>query len=158
MLDLNNSIRKEKSSYIFICLTEGCFAEIKSKPYYLKRHTGLCAKCSHRKPEYVHLYNKVKSSAKNENKYFDLSLSDFIILSKIDKCHYCLSDRKIEPYCYKNGKYISAYYGLDRADNSLGYTKENCVPCCTKCNIAKGNRYTYEEWFGMTKYFRDKKY
>jgi hypothetical protein len=32
------------------------------------------------------------------------------------------------------------YNGVDRIDNSIGYTKENCVPCCTICNWAKSNR------------------
>lgn len=26
-----------------------------------------------------------------------------------------------------------------------------------KCNLARGNRYTYEEWFGMTEFFRRSK-
>lgn len=26
---------------------------------------------------------------------------------------------------------------LDRLDSSLGYAKDNIVPCCTKCNYAK---------------------
>lgn len=27
--------------------------------------------------------------------------------------------------------------GIDRIDSSIGYTKENCVPCCPICNCAK---------------------
>ena len=27
--------------------------------------------------------------------------------------------------------------GIDRADNELGYTIENSVPCCTICNLMK---------------------
>jgi hypothetical protein len=27
--------------------------------------------------------------------------------------------------------------GLDRVDNTLGYTEANVVPCCQICNIAK---------------------
>lgn len=34
-----------------------------------------------------------------------------------------------------NGSYI--YNGLDRVDNTGGYTIENVVPCCGTCNIAK---------------------
>lgn len=30
------------------------------------------------------------------------------------------------------------YTGIDRVDNALGYTPENSVPCCTKCNLWKG--------------------
>ena len=42
-----------------------------------------------------------------------------------------------------NGDYI--YNGIDRLDNSVGYTKENCVPCYKMCNYAK-NKFTMEEF------------
>lgn len=29
--------------------------------------------------------------------------------------------------------------GVDRVDSSLGYTAENCVPCCKVCNIMKNS-------------------
>jgi hypothetical protein len=32
------------------------------------------------------------------------------------------------------------YNGIDRSDNSKGYTVLNSVPCCTDCNFAKGRR------------------
>lgn len=28
-------------------------------------------------------------------------------------------------------------HGLDRYDNAEGYYYENCVPCCSDCNVAK---------------------
>ena len=156
-LNLNNAIRKQGSTYIFICSSNNCINEIKCKPYYLPRHSGKCIKCSHRKEEYRHLFNKVRSSAKNENKAFSLSFDDFKQICKNSKCHYCLDKVQINPFCYENGKYTSSIYGIDRKNNDIGYIKENCVFCCTKCNIGKGNRYSYEEWYGMTKYFRDLK-
>lgn len=30
-----------------------------------------------------------------------------------------------------------ASHGIDRVDNSLGYTNDNCVPCCKTCNLLK---------------------
>lgn len=35
----------------------------------------------------------------------------------------------------KNSKYI--YNGIDRIDNSKGYTKENSITACKQCNISK---------------------
>jgi len=154
-LDINNALRKEKYQYIFKCANIDCSNEVKSKPYYLKKHSGKCVVCSHRKNKYEHLYNKVKSSSRNENKSFSLTYEEFSVLCKHTSCHYCKNERIIDPYCYSKGKYTSSMYGLDRKDNNLGYSISNCVPCCTKCNIAKGNRYSYDEWYGMTKYFRD---
>lgn len=35
--------------------------------------------------------------------------------------------------------------GLDRADNSKGYTIGNSVPSCRECNVAKGDFFTFQE-------------
>lgn len=40
--------------------------------------------------------------------------------------------------------------GVDRQDNSIGYTVENSVPCCKPCNFAKWNR-TVEEFLSHAK-------
>jgi hypothetical protein len=40
-------------------------------------------------------------------------------------CHYCGFSKK-------------PYNGIDRVNNTQGYTTENCVPCCSTCNHAKG--------------------
>lgn len=37
---------------------------------------------------------------------------------------------------------------LDRKDNSRGYTPDNVVPACRRCNVIKGEVLTYEQ---MTK-------
>jgi hypothetical protein len=34
---------------------------------------------------------------------------------------------------------------LDRKDNSLGHTEENCVPCCLRCNFIRRDM-PYEAW------------
>jgi hypothetical protein len=40
--------------------------------------------------------------------------------------------------CYYCNHYVeSEAIGIDRINNSLGYTKENCVPCCEICNRIK---------------------
>src|SRR5207244_1433978 len=49
-----------------------------------------------------------------------------------DKCIYC-------------GKEPAPYNGLDRVDSSKGYTPENTVACCTRCNYAK-NDFSIEEF------------
>jgi len=64
-----------------------------------------------------------------------LSKEDFNKLVHSD-CYYCgqkpnqISTRK---------KYfgIPMVNGIDRIDNSKGYVKDNCVPCCSNCNFAK---------------------
>jgi hypothetical protein len=45
-------------------------------------------------------------------------------------------------------------YNLDRKDSTQGYSKENCVPCCARCNKGKGDWFTFDEWWIMTTSFR----
>ena len=68
---------------------------------------------------------------------------------KCGKYPFC---NKIEKSCYycgklnssfkrdRSSKFILYYNGLDRIDSSKGYTNENTVPACKKCNIAKNDR------------------
>ena len=35
--------------------------------------------------------------------------------------------------------------GCDRIDNTKGHTKDNVVPCCIECNVARNNYFTYDE-------------
>ena len=36
---------------------------------------------------------------------------------------------------YGHGEFV--YNGIDRVDNSVGYTIDNCVSCCGMCNFMK---------------------
>lgn len=60
---------------------------------------------------------------------FALTKEQFVSLTLMC-CDYCGT----KPLPRKNGY---AFNGIDRIDNSLGYTTENCVACCRRCNWAK---------------------
>lgn len=81
------------------------------------------------------LFNAYKSSARHKGMLFELSKDDFRILTK-NNCFYCgSSPSSIATRPTRNGEYI--YNGIDRVDNSKGYTLDNCVSCCGFCNRMK---------------------
>lgn len=45
--------------------------------------------------------------------------------------------------------------GFDRVDNKLGHIKDNCVPCCKECNVARMDNFTQEEMFILGKTIRE---
>lgn len=72
----------------------------------------------------VPYYKAYINSAIKRNYEFLLNFEEFSELV-IKPCYYC--------QYYKE----SETNGIDRVDNSKGYTKENTVPCCEKCNNMK---------------------
>jgi hypothetical protein len=83
--------------------------------------------------------NKLLSSyirhAKTRNISFELSKEEFFELTKRN-CFYCGKEPSyITKTRWGHGNYI--YNGVDRIDSSKGYTIENTVSCCGKCNQAK---------------------
>jgi len=88
-------------------------------------------------------YNQYNDSAKRRNIIFELDLEFFTQLCSKD-CNYCGLSPTNEPIKRKHGKTI-VVSGIDRVDNSIGYIKGNCVPCCKPCNFAKF-KMTTEEW------------
>ena len=51
----------------------------------------------------------------------------------------------IMPCYYCKHKIDNEVNGIDRFDNTKGYTIENCVPCCEMCNVMKSDQ-TFEEF------------
>jgi len=80
------------------------------------------------------LFRDYRDGALKDNREFDLSLKQFKNLI-FSNCHYCGSEPS---RITRRRSYGQIHYnGIDRVDNSLGYTLSNCVPCCTTCNLAK---------------------
>ena len=75
-----------------------------------------------------------KRHAKGRGFSWELSFDD--VSNIINKpCHYCgipPSNNKITKNCAG-----FLYSGIDRIDSSKDYKKDNVVPCCSVCNVAK---------------------
>lgn len=95
------------------------------------------------------LYASYEWHATVERGYsFDLTRERFKELTKGD-CFYCGSEPKqISKNTTCKGVYI--YNGVDRKNNNLGYSIDNCVPACGSCNKAKGKK-SVEEFLALCK-------
>jgi len=89
------------------------------------------------------IYNSLSRCSKQRKHKLSLSFNDFLKFTKITSCHYC---GDVIEWKSRNSKSSpdNCYY-IDRKDNSIGYTKENCVVCCSLCNLTKHSRFSYEE-------------
>ena len=66
---------------------------------------------------------------------FALTRDEFKQITQMD-CYYCgAPPSKVKKIKNGHGEYI--YNGVDRVDNSKGYSLDNSVTCCNACNVAK---------------------
>lgn len=70
-------------------------------------------------------FERYKWGAKLRKHSFELSFDYFLSLIT-SGCYYCGA--------------IENFVGVDRLDNTRGYTPDNVVPCCFPCNGMKGTR------------------
>ena len=74
-------------------------------------------------------YRVCKKNALSRNYAFELSFDDFYKICN-SCCYYCGAD----PELRSTGLIRN---GVDRFDNNEGYTVNNSVPCCSRCNTIK---------------------
>lgn len=85
------------------------------------------------------LFFNYRQNARNKSRSFDLSYEQFCKLLQAN-CDYCAS-----PPCTlrvlrrKHHTHTLLFNGVDRVDNTQGYTVTNSVTCCRYCNRAKGD-------------------
>lgn len=78
-------------------------------------------------------YRSYYYAARSRGYEFNLTQEEFNRIT-IEPCFYCGNPPSME----KKSRYSSAIInGIDRKDNSKGYSFGNCVPCCTRCNLMK---------------------
>lgn len=99
-----------------------------------------------------------KEGAKKRRIDWELEFKEFRYLISSD-CSYCGLEAPLWDGYYKHNKtscnkrsqsFDEDYYkdgivpvnGIDRVDNNVGYTIDNCVPCCSICNRMKGDMST----------------
>lgn len=156
MLNKLDSLRTEKYKtktgtnypvFVFKCLC--CDNEIKVQYGGLKTHSGKCRRCTQLGVPYAHIYNELKNH-KNTKVDVSLSFDEFLQIIATSQCHYCDTKVVFNPYSKLMGKGLSRAYQLDRKDNKIGYTFDNCVVCCWECNRLKSDRFTYDEFIQLS--------
>lgn len=144
--------------YVFICENSNCKNEIKVRAGKFVEPSGYCRSCAAKHSAetnngrkiqpYMYLFNIMKTNAKLRNIPIEMSYEEFLDFTQETNCTYCGTELIWEPHFRHKG--TSQAYNLDRIDHSLGYTKENCIPCCLSCNFTRGNRFTHEEFLMLT--------
>lgn len=126
-----------------------CGNESIVRPNFLKKRVG-CKSCTlsmasirrnHDIPHYGYknrLYREYQQGAKKRNLSFELSQERFFKLLE-GNCFYCGTEPEEQggqTYMVKTLEPLKRN-GIDRVNTTKGYTKKNCVSCCSKCNYAK---------------------
>lgn len=82
------------------------------------------------------IYAQYKTTAHQKGLVFTLNYDVFYNATQ-RYCYYCGCQPSLEYTRNRSKPFI--YNGIDRIDNSKGYTLDNIVTCCKRCNIAKND-------------------
>lgn len=149
--------RTEGGGIIWLCECD-CGNTAKVAVGYLRagryRSCGCAQWDNNRKPPKESAKRRVfcsyRSGARRSERTFGITYGQFLEITQ-KKCFYCGREPKkvmkphpIATLIHNNPDYWYIYNGIDRIDNSVGYTLDNCVPCCTECNFLKRDKDYYK--------------
>jgi hypothetical protein len=153
----------EKGSAQWLCSCS-CGGEAKTSTSHLKSgHTQSCGHIAKERMLRAHtkapghaakvnVFNSYKHGAKKLKREFSLSFDELIEIAS-QHCHYCGK----EPLQLVTKRGINGNFphnGIDRKDNSQGYTLENALPCCWRCNRIKRDM-SYDEFITFIREVKD---
>lgn len=81
-----------------------------------------------------HLFGSYQRAAEKRGYGWKLTKQEFYDLTQ-KPCTYCGSSPQQEHNPGNSAPFV--YNGIDRIDNTQGYVRENCCPCCGVCNQMK---------------------
>src|SRR6266496_1034989 len=108
----------------------GCLASASAKQRNIERFAHYRGKAA-----FNRVFKLYKAKAEDRGLAFELSEEVFREIAT-RPCTYCgIINSNVSAPVGNNGDFH--YNGIDRWDNSQGYTIQNSVPCCERCNRAK---------------------
>lgn len=145
--------------YVFPC-KGGCDSEVRIRSGNLNNlKAGRCRECFNkslvnkfRLQPFEAMYNTLVANGKKRNRTDSLTYEEFLRFTKIKECHYCGAGVMWSPF---NSHVSRSAYNLDRKNNWLGYSEDNCVVCCWRCNLVKGDTLTYEQMVRLSPILRE---
>lgn len=136
------------------CKEEKLLTDYRNSCKGLDKKQSYCRKCQNaavRKWENTHK-DKAKQNSKDYSQTINGRYLYCIRTSKKRKIAFSLTKsqfteliNKLCHYCVGMFPGTNTCYGIDRKNNLLGYTYENCLPCCGTCNKIKNNFLSVEE-------------
>jgi hypothetical protein len=151
---LRQSEERKSNRVTFLCLCD-CGTEILVAGNALVE--GITQSCGcyrrdrsaqpHGVAAFNNVYGEYRRGAQGRGFTFDLTEDTFRSLTQ-QPCHYCGGLPSTVSKKSPRGDFI--YNGIDRVDNTQGYTLANCLPCCQRCNVAKGTL-TYNDFIAMAR-------
>ena len=92
------------------------------------------------------MFRQYAASAQARGIGFNLSYEEFGVITQME-CAYCgrgpFRQMTVKKHSAKGRQRETSPYacsGVDRIDNSIGYTIENSTACCSDCNFMKGTK------------------
>lgn len=146
----NDPSKRERSRWFYRC---DCGNERIATGTNLRNGNIKSCGCRHGKPKYwaalSQCYNQYKQNARRRGLSFELTTEQFLDITQKD-CFYCGTKPsniyKPTRQTERSGSIPYTYSGIDRVNNSLGYTLGNTVPCCSRCNWSKKDM-TQDEFY-----------
>lgn len=113
-------------------------------------HTASCG-CTRREGEealFQRVWNNYRSSARKRGHEITLTREDVRRITSLP-CYYCNRENSYGLQTSR-GLYRHKHNGIDRINNTKGYTLANSCPCCFRCNQAKSTM-TQKEFLAWIK-------
>lgn len=163
-----SSDRKAKGGYrtMAVCKCSNCGAttEVRTERLlktgkYIPQSCGNCVNELYRKATKQRYYDSYQCEGDEyEVKHHDSErIQKFKTGAKQRKLSYTLTDDEAKELLHGNCYYCGKSHadGIDRVDSSKGYSSDNCVSCCSICNIMK-NKFDSKTFFDHIKLIYNK--
>lgn len=147
---------KSRAYYFTECMT--CGAGSIRRMDHIKTNPEYCNNCKEKmtaKPKVESVFNTIysgyRSNANSRNLSFELTKSVFTKITS-QNCFYCGQEPSESDFSKGRNRTNTKFMhnGVDRLDSKVGYTIENCVPCCSMCNLMK-NKFSAESFLNKIK-------